>query len=147
MIFPFYGFSAQTLATCSDPEGYALYHHSPSLPKAEGGFQKDRVTGGITTLQRLEDGGYDVMLVDARKTIISYRHDGGSVVLLRKGSREATFLVVFPGMAIELYTFYIDERGAKRFDMLQSKGGDDMPIGKSAVLSGSCSELNLGLIK
>ena len=49
---------------------------------------------------------------------------GALVKLLRRGASDANFLVVFPGMTIEPYTFYMDADGARRFDILQSKGGD-----------------------
>ncbi len=138
---------AQAVATCSNPDGYANYHYRPPMAKRESGFQKDRVSGGLTTLQRLDSGEYDILIVDVRKQVISLRQDGGAIRLLRRGKSDATFLVFFPGMAIELYTFYVDAGGENRFDILQSKGGDNAPIHKSAVLSGSCSMINLDLIQ
>lgn len=138
---------AQVVATCSDPEGHAYYHHTGVVPKQKSGFSTDRITGGLTTLQRLENGEFDVLIVDSRKQVISYKNDGGRVVLLRKGSSDATFLAVFPGMVIELYTFYVDADGVKRYDFMQSKGGDHMPIHKSTLMSGTCSHLNLNAAK
>jgi len=51
-----------------------------------------------------------------------------------------------PGMVIILYTFYRETDGRERFDILQSKGGDGMPIHVSGVMTGSCSGLNLNLL-
>ena len=68
------------------------------------------------------------------------------VRLIRNGKDDATFLAVYPGMSIELYTFYREADGKERYDMLQSKGGDGMPIHKSALLTGECSALNLYLV-
>ncbi len=138
---------AEAVAVCSDPVGQAYYHRTPLVSKKDSGFQQDKITGGLTTLQQLENGEYDILIVDTRKQVISFRQDGGNILLLRRGKNDATFLVIFPGMTIELYTFYTDADGIKRFDMLQSKGGDGMPIHKSSVMTGVCSEMNLDLIK
>ena len=141
------GISAQPIATCSEAEGYAYFHHSLLVPKEKSGFEKDKIGGGLFTLQLLENGEYDVLFVDVRKQIISFKQDGGLVQLVRKGASDATFLLIFPGMVIELYTIYVDASGAKKFDLLQSKGGDRMPIHKSSVMTGLCSQLNLQLLK
>ena len=137
---------AQVVAKCGDPTGYSHYHHRWPTPKSESGFQEDRISGGLTTLQRLGKGDYDILMVDARKQVMSYKQDGGKILLLRRGKSDVTFLVVFEGMVIELYTFYRDADGEGRYDLLTSKGGDLMPIHKSALMSGKCSELNLYLI-
>ena len=139
--------SAQAVATCSDPEGHAYYHYAGLLSKSQSGFEKDKITAGLTTLQRLDNGEYDLLIVDIRKQVISYRNDGGRVILLRRGMNDATFLVIFPGKVIELYTFYVDSAGAKRFDLLQSKGGDAMTIHKSSLMTGVCSRLDLSAVK
>lgn len=141
------GAIAKVVAVCSDPGGHAYYHYSGLVSKQESGFAKDKITGGLTTFQRLENGEFDVLIVDVRKQVISYRNDGARVLLLRHGTNDATFLVVIPGKVIELYTLYIDSEGEKRFDLLQSKGGDGMPIHKSSVMTGRCSHIDLGAAK
>lgn len=138
---------AQAVATCSDPVGHAYYHHMPHVSKKESGFQQDKITGGLTTLQRLENGEYDILFVDIRKQIISSRQDGAKVLLLRRGKQDATFLAAYPGGAIEIYTFYSDAGNVSRYDILSSKGGDRSLVHKSAVMTGMCSEMNLQLIK
>jgi hypothetical protein len=139
--------AAENIATCSDLRGYANYHHAGLVPKEKSGFQDDKITGSLSTLARLGDNEYDLLFVDVRKTIISTRQSGGIVTLLRKGTREATFLVAYPGSVIELYTFYKDASGTDRYDLLQSKGGDGAPIHKSALMTGTCSILNLNLVQ
>lgn len=138
--------AAQVVANCGQLEGYSHYPYRPPVPKNQSGFQKDRITGGVTTLQKLPNGEYDILIVDARKQLISYKQDGGKILLLRRGRSDSTFLINFPGMVIELYTFYRDSDGVSRFDVMSSKGGDRMPIHKSSVMTGQCSELNLHLI-
>jgi hypothetical protein len=139
--------ASQPIANCSNPKGYSFYHYAGVVPKDKSGFLEDQISGGLTTLQILSDGEYDVLMIDARKQVISMRNDGGRIVLLRKGSNDATFPVVFPGKVIELYSFYREQDGTARFDILSSKGGDGMPIPKSSVMSGRCSQLDLTLIQ
>jgi hypothetical protein len=138
---------AQPVARCSSLKGFAYYHHTALVPKNSSGFQEDAISKGKTTLQLLPNGEYDVLIIDARGEPISMKHDGGKILLLRNGSDDATFLVAFPRMVIELYTFYREADGRTRFDLLSSKGGDGMPIHKSSIMSGTCEHLDLSLIK
>lgn len=138
---------AQDIVSCQNPKGNAFYHHHGLVPQSKSGWSEDKITGGVTTLKLMQDGKYDILIVDARKSVISFRQDGGEIVLLRKGKNDATFLHVYPGMAVELYTFWRDPNGKNRFDMLQSKGGDGLQVHKSSVMVGDCSEINFNLIR
>ena len=140
--------NAQEITSCQNPKGYAYYHHHKGglMSLSESGWSDDKISGGITTLKKLLDGKYDIFIVDIRKSIISLRQDGGEILLLRKGKEDATFLHFFPGNAVELYTFWRDANGKDRFDLLQSKGGDNYPIHKSSVLTGECSSINFATI-
>jgi len=139
------GFS-QTIADCSNPDGYVYFHYSGVVPEKKSGFQKDKISGGITSIVKLPNGKYDILIVDIRKTIISMVNDGGNVILLRKGKKDATFLHVNPGMVIELYTLWIDTDGKAKYDLIQSKGGDGMLLHKSSVMVGNCDSINFDLI-
>jgi hypothetical protein len=137
--------SADTVATCKEPSGYSYYHEGGMLSKKDSGFTKDKITGGLMTLVRIGPKEYDLLFVDASKSITSTKQDGGRMQLLRRGKNDATFLAVYPN-STELFTFYKEENsGSERFDMLQSKGGA-MPIHKSTVMTGSCSGLRLNLL-
>ena len=138
--------NGQTIANCSNPDGYANYHYAGIWSKKESGFTKDKITGGVTTFQKLPDGTFDILFVDSRKKIISATQDGGRVLFIRKGKKDATFMHLFPGKVIEIYTLWIDNDGIKKYDLLQSKGGDEMPVHKSSVLVGKCDEINLTLL-
>jgi hypothetical protein len=138
---------AQTITNCRNPSGYAYYNHSGITSKKESGFQSDKITGGITSFVKLPDGKFDINIVDIRKQIISFTQDGGRVVLLRSGKSDATFLHLHPGMVIELYSFWLESDGKAKFSMIQSKGGDGMPIHKSSVLVGDCDSINFGLLE
>lgn len=137
---------AQSITSCKNPEGYAYHHYSGPVPKASSGFTKDKITGGMVTLQKIGEKQYDILFVDANKQIISAVGDGGKVMLLRKGKTDATFVHYFSGKVVELYTFWIDAEGVPTYDLVQSKGGDLMPIHKSAVMVGTCTQIKFELL-
>lgn len=137
---------AQPITSCRNPEGYAYHHYSGQVRKASSGFTKDRITGGLVTLQKIGDRKYDILFVDAYKESISAIGDGGNVTLLRKGKADATFVHSYPGKIVELYTFWVDTDGQPKYDLVQSKGGDSMLIHKSAIMVGTCSSINFKLI-
>ena len=137
---------AQAITSCKNPEGYAYHHYSGQVPKANSGFVKDKITGGMVTLQKVGEKKYDILFTDVRKEIISAVGDGGEVVLLRRGKTDATFMHFYPGNVIELYSFWIDNDGLAKYDLIQSKGGDLMPIHKAAILVGTCGPINFKLI-
>ncbi len=137
---------AQTIATCGKPEGYAYYHYAAMLPKKDSGFTKDKISDGMLTIQKMPDSSYDILIVDASKTIRSMVQDGGKVMLLRKGTKDATFILYFPAGSLELYTFWVDSEGQAKYDSLQSRGGDGAPFHKSSVMVGSCDVINFPLI-
>lgn len=138
---------AQTIANCGAIAGKAFYHYAGLVNKKMAGWDDDKITGGMMTFQKLPDGKYDIMMVDTRKKIISLTRDGGKVALLRAGKKDATFIHFYPGMVIELYTLWEDADGQARYDLIQSKGGDGMPIHKSAVLTGKCESILFDLIE
>ena len=136
----------QAITSCKNPEGYAYFHYSGQVSKADSGFTKDKITGGMVTLQKVGEKKYDILFVDVRKEVISAVGDGGEVVLLRKGNSDATFGHFYPGRVIELFTFWIDSDGLAKYELIQSKGGDFMPIHKSSIMVGNCSQINFKLI-
>lgn len=138
---------SQTITNCRNPVGYAYYNHSGITLKKDSGFQNDKITGGITSFVKLSDGKFDINVVDVRKQIISFTQDGGRIVLLRSGKKDATFLHFHPGMVVEIYSFWLESDGKAKFSMIQSKGGDSMPIHKSSVLVGDCDDINFDLIR
>ena len=145
MALPISAVAADTVVTCKDPLGWTNYHHTGVLTKEKSGFVEDRITAGLTTLVRISQNEYDLFYTDGRQEIISSRHDGAAVKLLRKGKNDAAFLVVYPN-SIEVYTFYKDASGSEKFDALISRGGD-LPIHKSSVMTGDCSGLDLDLLR
>jgi hypothetical protein len=139
--------ASQTIADCRNPEGHALYHHN-----SRGGspsFEIDKISNGMLSFQKLKDDSYDLLVVDSRNKISSMVQDGGRIILLRKGKSDATFILIFPGSSIELYTLWLDQEGRARLDMLQSRGGDLLRLGahKSSLMTASCEKINFDLIE
>jgi hypothetical protein len=145
-LLPPFANATTDIATCTDLSGHAFYHAAGLLKKKDQGWEKDSIKGGRTTFKKQKDGKYDILILDATKTLYSVRQDGGEVILVRKGERDATFLHLHPGMVIEIYTLWRDLDGVNRFDLLSSKGGDVMPIHKSSVMTGLCSDINFTAI-
>jgi hypothetical protein len=141
-LLPFSVHANVDIATCSELVGSGFYHGAGLVNKENQGWKKDAITGGYTTFKKLKDGKYDILILDATKTVYSLRQDGGEVMLIRRGKKDATFLHIHPGMVIELYTLWEDPDGKYRFDLLSSKGGDGMRIHKSSVMTGKCERID-----
>ena len=101
----------------------------------------------VACSKKLNDGNYDILILDGRGELISFRQDGGEIMLIRKGIKDATFIHIHPGMVTAIYTFYRDNNGDNRFDQMQSKGGDNMFIHLSSVLTGKCKPIQFDLIQ
>tara|TARA_B100000945_G_C20004774_1_gene422664 strand:- start:225 stop:503 length:279 start_codon:yes stop_codon:yes gene_type:complete len=86
------------------------------------------------------------LILDARKELISFRQDGASVTLLRKGAKDATFLFYAPGAAMSLFSFWEDYEGNYKMERLSSKGGDRLPIHSSSLMIGDYKPINFSLL-
>lgn len=138
---------AEVITSCQNPKGKAFHHFQGLTPKESSGWQDDKITGGITMLQKLGKGKYDILLVDVRKKVISLsQDDGGSVTLFRKGKKDASFLYHYPGTVLEIYTFWQDTEGNYKLDMISSKGGSWL-IHKSSILIADCTRIDFSLIQ
>ena len=138
---------AAVISQCSNPSGTAYYPYLGLMAKKDSGWVDDKITGGITSLVKTDDNEYDILFVDITKQIISSKQDGGKVYTLSKGKNDASFLVVYPGKAVEIYTFLIDKSGKAEYIQVTSRAGDEILIAKSTVMRGDCTFINLDLIK
>lgn len=137
--------AAQEIASCGAASGHAYFHSSAIVPADKAGWQKDAITGGVTTIVRKDDGKYDILVLDATKQIKSLRDEGGEVMLVRASPTEAAFLYVNT-TTVEIYAVWKDAAGRPRMDLLQSKGFPAL-VGKGSLLVGSCSLLDLSALK
>jgi hypothetical protein len=132
---------AATIAQCSNPMGKAYYPYLGMVDKNKSGWKDDGITAGLVSLQKDDDGSYDLLFVDSMKRILSAKGDGGQVLLFSKGERDASFLVVYPGITAEIYMFLTNKDGKSEYVYLQSRGGKQARIAKAALFRGDCDFL------
>jgi hypothetical protein len=137
---------AVDIAQCSNPSGKAYYPYLGMMKKENSGWTDDKITGGITTLSKIGENEYDILFVDSLKRIISSKQDGGKVLMLSRGTRDVSFLVLYPGKIVEVYTFLIDKSGKAEYIQVTSRGGDEVLIAKSTVMRGDCQFINFNLV-
>lgn len=137
---------AQNITTCRAPEGYSYYHYRGITSKDRSGFAKDNLSNGVFTIKKIDSGTFDILYVDARKTVTSSVGDGAIVRLLRRGKSDATFITIYEGSAIDLYTIWVDSDSNPKFDLILSRGGDSTLLHKSGVLVGQCDPINFSLL-
>lgn len=138
---------AVDIAQCSNPKGKSYYPYLGMMDKKDAGWTDDGITGGITTLTKTSDGQYDILFVDAFKTIVSTIGDGGKVMVLSRGQRDVSFLVIYPRKTAEIYTFLVDKAGKSEFTVVTSRGGDEVMFPKTSLFRGDCQFVNIDLVK
>ena len=138
--------SAADIAKCGALKGYVNFHHHGLVSKDKSGFSDDTISGAMTSLVRSPAGIYDILLIDAANTIQSFVADGGQISLFRKGASDATFIHFNSAGVIEIYTFWKDQEGGNKYDLMTSKGGDGIPIHLSRVLTGDCDFIDFAAI-
>lgn len=137
---------AMNVAQCSNPSGKSFFPYLGIMSEKEAGWANDKISGGITTLNKLDNGQYDILFVDATKQITSSQSDGGRIVQLSRGKTEASFLVIYPGRTAEIYTFYVDNAGKAKYTMVTHRSGSLVLFSKVSVMSGDCDFVRLNLI-
>lgn len=138
---------AQAITNCKNPVGVVFYHSDKNTP-GKTNFEVDEISGGMLSIHKTSKDSYDLYVVDSRKKISSMVQDGGKFILLRKGEKDATFILMFPNSSIELYTIWLDNKGMSNLDMMQSRGGDSiLPIQhKSSLMLADCDAIKFELI-
>lgn len=138
-------YSAEDIAQCSNPSGKGYFPYLGIVAKKSAGWDDEKITGGITTLTKIGKDDYDVLFVDSAKRIISSKQDGGKVILLYKGDRELSVLVVYT-QTVEAYNFFIDNDGKAEYTNVISRAGDGTMISKASVMRGDCQFVRLNLV-
>lgn len=137
---------AADVAQCSNPSGKAYYPYLGLVEKKLSGWTDDKIPNGITTLQKTSDNQYDLLFVDVSKRIISATQDGGKVHLYSKGKNNVSFLVLYPGNTVEVYTFLVNNDGKPEYTYVSSRGGYDVLFPKATVMRGDCQFVNFDLV-
>lgn len=130
------------IAACSNPTGKGYYPEIGIVKRQDSGWQDEAIAGGITKAIKHDDGSFDILFVDARKEIISAVADGGTVLMLNRGERQVSFLVVYPGKTAEVFTFLTNNSGKSEYIGVLSRAGDGVLITKAAVMRGDCDYIN-----
>lgn len=134
------------VARCSNPSGQGYYPRLGLVDKKNAGWHEEKISGGRTTLSRLDSGEYDILFTDATKSVISSKRDGGRVFRVIKGSNDAMFLVVYPQGTVETYTFLVNKIGKAEYMATTSRAGDAGFVAKSSVMRGDCEFVNLDMV-
>ena len=137
---------AQIVTTCRAPAGYSYYHYQGMTQKASSGFTEDAFSNGVFTINKVDSENFDILYLDARKTITSSVSDGAVVRLLRRGKSDATFITIYNQSAIDLYTIWLDKDSKPKLDLIVSRGGDLSLLHKSGVLVGDCDPIDFRLL-
>jgi hypothetical protein len=136
---------SEIIAVCENPEGHAYYPFSGLMNKADSGWTKDKITGGITQLVQDNSGKFDILVLDASKTIYSSTQDGGVVLPFAYDNNQVSVMVVFMGETVETYSFIKDNSGNIEFLMTQNKAAGIIP--KITAFRGECSYLDLSKVR
>ena len=139
------GASAEDIAQCSNPSGKGYFPYLGMVQKKSSGWDDEKITGGITTLTKIGKDEYDILFVDSTKRIISSKQDGGKVILLFRGEREISILVVYR-QVVEAYNFYVDNSGKAEYTSVTSRAGDGVMISKATAMRGDCQFVKLDLV-
>ena len=138
--------SANTIANCQSPKGYAYFPYvGMSSKDMSNKWEKDGVSNGIFQLVQKDTGEFDIQFVDASKLIISSKDDGGKVLPFSDTKNQIGILVIYPGKVVETYTFIKNLSGENEFLMTQSKVNVAIP--KTSVYRGTCTFLDISSIK
>jgi hypothetical protein len=129
--------SAEDLAVCRNPAGYAYYADEGVVPPKEAGWRKDQISDGVLSLVQARDGSWDILFFNAMKTPRSTKQDGGQVLRYREGATFLTALVVYQD-TLEVYTFFKERSGKLRFSQYANKGGPGALTSKISSFVGSC---------
>jgi len=133
---------AADVASCSNPTGKGYYPEIGIVKKEDAGWEDEAITGGITKIVKSGEDSYDILFVDIRNEIISATGDGGHVMLLNRGDKQVSFLVVYPGKTAEVYTLLTNDSGKSEYIHVLSRAGDGVLITKSSVMRGDCDYIN-----
>lgn len=138
---------AADVAQCANPSGRAYYPYLGLMKQKSSGWTDDKITGGITSVQKLGDKQYDIVFVDFYKRITSTVQDGGRVYLYSKGVNNVSFLVLYPGKSVEVYTFLVNNAGKAEYTYVTSRAGDEVLVPKATVMRGDCQFVNFDLVE
>tara|TARA_B100000963_G_C22368839_1_gene554925 strand:- start:172 stop:630 length:459 start_codon:yes stop_codon:yes gene_type:complete len=124
---------AETLLTCDAPKGKGYYYQGPIISKKLAGWSDDGISKGSFSLIKNKDK-FDILYKDASGSLVSSTADGGYVVPLGNNMKNYSFLVSYPNVTAELFTFNIKN---KKLAYSQHKYGSSM-MDKRVLFVANC---------
>ena len=130
---------AETIANCSDLEGYAYYQQQGPITEKNSGWTKDKISEGTIALQS-SGSGYDIVYVDSTKKMSStLQDDKAKITLLNKTANEIMLLVQLPSGGSDIYRFFKQSDGSNKIALISAR----TQIPKSSLMVGNCDYINL----
>jgi len=126
----------ETLITCTTQTEHAFFPNMGMIQKSNAGWMTGNDPGTIT-VQKLSDGSYDILFIDATKSIHSAKENGAQIKLLWKDDLSTGISVFYPNHAIEIYNFTKENTGKYVVTILTATMGSSL-IYKSSVENGIC---------
>ena len=125
---------ANTLLTCDAPKGKGYFYEGVMIPKNQAGWSDDGMSKGSFSLIKNKNK-FDILYKDASGALVSSTADGGMVVPLGNNKINFTFLVSYPNITAELFTFNIVK---KKLAFSQHKYGSSM-MDKRVLFVANCN--------
>ena len=133
---------AGDVAQCSNPKGTTYLPELGIVTKSASGWGDDAINGGLVALTKISKDKFDIIFVDSTKNVTSSVNDGGTVFMLNRDESSVSFIVVYPGKTVEIYTFLTNKSGKSEYIHMTSRGGNQVLIAKATLMRGDCSYIN-----
>ena len=124
---------SETFLTCDSPKGKGYYYKGPLISKKLAGWGDDGISKGSFSLIKNKEK-FDILYKDTSGKLVSSTADGGLVVLLGNNMKNYSFLVSYPNVTAELFTFNIKN---KKLAYSQHKYGSAI-MDKSVLFVANC---------
>lgn len=95
---------AETIFTCSEPEGYQFFKEGPFVPKEKSGWSKSKINGGQFSFV-INGTNQDLLYKDATGKIYSSVSEGAKVGLLTSNDTNAIVIVRYETGNTEIYNY------------------------------------------
>jgi hypothetical protein len=138
--------AAEQIASCGSSKGYTFFNDKYPLFNTKQGFNLDGIDGYVI-LESLPDNKFDIKFKDIRGLEISALSSGAEIKLLRFTKDNIAIEVLYPNTEIEIYNFFVDKKGKKKYTVLKNKANKSISqspyaANSSALFSGSCELFN-----
>jgi hypothetical protein len=141
------GVHAQEVATCKDPEGWAYVVQGSNIPPGKAGWQRERLSRSVFTIQKTGPHEFDVLYLDEKQKMQSSKDQGAKVFYLGGDDAAASFLVAYDYGTAFVYSLFTESGGQVKLSILTSQTGKRFPVGRQGVMVGNCERWNFGVMR